>query len=247
MMTLLVRSELLHSKPIQYSVPVETVMQKMFDGQETSDLVISYEGSQVGECSIRIVKDKTKPSSAYLVKSNLKLDFDVFGKQVRLQSSTDSEFDPKYQMTSFHSLTTTGDSKIELQGDLASKEVQLVLHFGDVREKHVLPFAMLEKMGPSGAMGLFGMGGLQLPQSAQEMEKNTLPSLTGRSKGPITTVEDTYIVLGKDKLSTLVVQTKYDDTLWSRVYVSPQGEILKVDTSFGVTMSNSQFVGVGSH
>ena len=246
MMTLLVRSELLHSRPLSYSVPIESVMQKMFEGEETSDLVISYQGNPVGECTIRIVKDRKSPTGSYSVKSALKLDFEVFGKPVRLQSDTDSEFDHKYQMTGFRSLTTTGDSKIELQGTAETKEIQLVVNFGELQEKHTLPFSTLEKMGPSGAMGLFGMGGMQTPRAG----KSAVSHLTQGSQGPVTTVLDTQLELDTDrvKMPALLVDTKYDDTLWSKIYVSPSsGEILKVETSFGVVMLNTQFALVSGH
>lgn len=245
MMTLLIRSELLETKPLGYAVPVETVMQKIFDGGEASDLAIYYQGNRVGRCSLQVVKEKKTPAPSYVVKSELMLDFDMFGKPVRLQSTTDSSFDQKYQMTRFHSHTVTGDSQVEMQGDLASKEVEFVMNFGDgYQEKHKLPFATLEKMGPSGAMGLFGMGGLQLPDAAKDKTASSLlPSMGKANRGPTTSIEEAPLQIGGQKLTALMVHTKYDESLWSKVYVSPMGEVLKVETSFGVTMRNSQLAG----
>jgi hypothetical protein len=169
----------------------------------------------------------------------------MFGKPVRLQSATDSDFDQKYQMTRFHSHTVSGDSQVEMQGDLASKEIEFVLHLGDgYQEKHKLPFAALEKMGPSGAMGLFGMGGLQLPDTSKEKSASSLAPVLGQGKnGPTTSVQEAMLQVGKQKLTAFMVHTKYDESLWSKVYVSPMGEVLKVETSFGVIMRNAQLAG----
>lgn len=242
MMTLLIRSELLQSKPLTYSVPIDTVMQKMFEGGETSDLSISYQGKRIGRCSLQVTKNAAAKPAIYLVKSELMLDFSIMGKAVRLQSWTDSEFDDAYQMTKFRSHTRTGDSKIEVSGDLESKEVELLVNVGnDYQEKHKLPFSSIEQMGPSGAMGLFGMGGLQTSQGA--LENTGLASLQKGKGGPVTTVQEAPLEIGKDKLSTLMVHTRYDDSVWSKVYVNPLGEIIKVETSFGVTMLSAQFSG----
>jgi len=239
MMTLLIRSEFLDNSPLAYSIPVDTVMQKIFEGEEPSDLVIDYQGNRVGRCTLQVVKlGAQKPG--YLVTSELRLDFEVFGKGVSLQSRTDSEFDTAHQMTKFFSRTTTGDTKLEASGDMESKEIQLTLNLGDVKETHKLPFSMLENMGPSGAMGLFGMGGLQLPQDATT-SKPALGALNPGTRGAVTTVEEKHLTIGRIRERTWMVHTKYDDSLWSKVYVNRVGEILKVETSFGVTMLNAQF------
>lgn len=242
MTTLLVQNELLETTPIGYAVPVETVMQKIFDGGESSDLAIFYQGSRVGRCSLQVTKEKKASVPNYVVRSELTLDFDVFGKPVRLQSATDSQFDQKYQLTRFHSHTVSGDSQMEMQGDLASKDIEFVLTLGEgYQEKHKMPFATLEKMGPSGAMGLFGMGGLPLPDTAKDKSANSLTAALGQSKnGPTTSVLEAMLQVGNQKLTTFLVHTKYDESLWSKVYVSPMGEVLKVETSFGVTMRNAQ-------
>jgi len=242
MMTQLVRTELLESKSLAYSVPVETVMQKIFEGDESSELNIFYQGNKVGRCSLQVLKSGKTLATNYVVRSELSLDFDVFGKPVRLQSATDSEFDRRYQMTKFHSHTTSGESQIDMNGDLASKEIQLVLNLGEgYQEKHTLPFASLEKMGPSGAMGLFGMGGLQLPDTSNAKGAASLmPSLESKKGGPKTIVQESPLKVGNQKVTTLMVHTKYDESLWSKVYVNPMGEVLKVETSFGVEMRSAQ-------
>jgi hypothetical protein len=245
MMTLLIRSELLQTTPVAYAVPVETVMQKIFEGEESSDLAIFYQGARVGCCSMQVLKDKKAPRPQYRVRSSLLLNFQVFGKPVRLQSDTDSEFDRRYQMTRFESHTVTGDSKIDMKGDLRSQEIEFVLQFGDgYQEKHKMPFATLEKMGPSGAMGLMGMGGLQLPDSASAKSgTGAWAGLGQRGSGPTTTVQEIPLQAGRQKIHSLMVYTRYDESLWSKVYVSPVGEVLKVETSFGVSMLNAQFAG----
>jgi hypothetical protein len=242
MMTMLIRSELLETSSLAYSVPVETVMQKMFEGEEPSDLVIDYNGARVGHCSLQVTKDRKSPTPRYSVMTELLLDFEVFGRSVRMQSRTDSEFDNKYQMTKFTSRTTTGDSQLEASGDFTSKEVQLAFKLGDVVEKHKLPFSMLENMGPSGAMGLFGMSGMQLPQGGNaEFAKSALSALDTKNRGPVTTVQEKSLMLGHGREQALMVYTKYDESLWTKMYVNRLGEVLKVETSFGVTMLNSQF------
>lgn len=242
MMTLLIRSELLHTNPLTYSVPIETVMQKMFEGEESSDLTIFYQGKRVGTCSFQVAKDRSTNPPHYSVKSELTLDFEMLGRSIRLQSWTDSTFDRRYQMTRFTSQTTTGDTRIDLKGDLASQFVEFELKMGNgVTEKHKLPFSAIEQMGPSGALGLFGMGGLQASDTqGAEAETPSWLSLNPGGNGPATVVQDTPLQVGKEKLQTLMVHTRYDDSLWSKVYVSPVGEVLKVETSFGVMMLSSQ-------
>lgn len=241
MMSLLIRSELLGTKPLTYDVPIETVMQKMFESGASSDLLIQHQGSEVGTCSLQIVKERGTPTASYRVHTDLNLNLQVWGRSLRLSSSTDSFFDHRYRLTRFMSHTATGDSKIEASGDVASKEIQLSFNVGGVQEKHKLPFSLLENMGPSGAMGLFGMGGLQLPpEGSGAFAKSALNALAPNNRGPVTTVQETHLMFGKEPVSTWMVHTQYDESLWSKVYVERSGEIQRVETSFGVTMVNAQ-------
>jgi hypothetical protein len=248
MMSLLIRSELFHIAPLAYSVPLETVMQKMFEGEEPSDLTIYHQGNVVGSCSLQIKKDNTGSVPLYRVNSHLKLDFEVFGRSLRLNSSTDSYFDRRYQMTRFSSQTTTGDSKVEAAGDLESREVVVKFSLGNVEETHRIPFATLENMGPSGAMGLLGMGGLQLPSDGRlDPARSSLMAAMPSGRGPVTTVQEHRLMVEKEPLQTFLVHTTYDESVWSKVYVSPQGEILKVETSFGVTMLAAPLAATVNH
>lgn len=241
MMTLLIRSELLHTDPLSYSVPIATVMQKMFEGEESSDLTIFYQGKRVGTCSFQVTKDRSTNPPQYSVKSELTLDFEMLGRSIRLRSWTDSAFDKGYQMTRFLSQTTTGDTRIDLKGDLASRLVEFELKMGNgVTEKHTLPFSSIEQMGPIGALGLFGMGGLHASGTTTGPKETPSWLNLNPGGGPTTVVQDTPLRVGNEKLQALMVHTRYDDSLWSKVYVSPVGEVLKVETSFGVMMWSSQ-------
>ena len=242
MMSALVRLEFFPQSSGLGDVPPEVVLHKIFHHEEDTRLNVSYQGQAIGFCKVEINpvlspgnpldKSPATKTTAYRVRSELTLTLTLLGTPSRLRLVGDSLFDEHYQLESFHLKTSIGDGTIDVRGDAASKKVHVDYAVGELREKRDFDFAQVQGAGLASAMGLPG-----LPSFAGGPLGLGPAGPAGPAGPPSTLIYLADLPVGDAILrKNYLVESKLDKNMWAKMWVSQRGEVLKVETSFGLTM-----------
>ena len=246
MMGALVRMEFYPQQRGMGDVPPQVVLRKVFNHEEDTRLDVSYQDESIGFCKVEIAPiareadagasgRSDKPYPAYRVHSDLNLTLSLMGTPSRLRLVGDSIFNNEYEIESFHLKTDIGEGRIDVRGDSISNTVTVDFEIGDMRDHRVFDFAQVRGAGLASAMGLPGLanfsffGGGGMPTAFNQSNPNA-------SAGSATTIILTDLRVGDLTLRTYQVESRMDQNMWARLWVSERGEVLKVETSFGLTM-----------
>ncbi len=228
-------------------VPPELVLRKIFNNPDSPGLNVFYHGSPLGFCKVEFTPIFTttnevpaRPTS-YRVQSELTLTVQGGFPANRIRLIGDSYFNSKFEMESFHLRSGFAENRFEVRGDAASNKVVLDVEFGEFREHRELEFSRIQGAGLAGAMGVPGLSSFGLIGGVPMG-----PGGLGMSQ-PKTRIYLTDLHVGEAKMQAYLIDSRFDDTLWSKLWVSQRGEILKVDTSVGVTMVQNMFAQDGMH
>lgn len=239
MMVALVRLEFFPHPSGVSEVPLELVLRKMFNNPENPGLSVNYRGQSLGffkvdfapiyDGSTAVSAEKNNPSvEGYQVQSELNFLLPGSNHANRLRMVSQSRFDRQYELQTLRLRTTFAEGLVEVYGDRASNRLVVDFEFGSYRERREFDFARLANSGFAGAMGLPGMSGLGL--------------LGGGANGVVAGLNATTrcylsdLPVGDARLKTYLVDYRIDDGLWAKMWVSLRGELLKVETSLGLTM-----------
>ncbi len=249
MMTALVRLEFFPAPAGVGDVPSQLVLRKIFSYEDDTRLNVSYQGRDIGFCKLEIEPLTARDTAAadgpgvapvihdgYRVRSELTLTLALMGTPSHLRLVGDSLFNPDYEIESFHLRTQIGEGRVELRGDAESNQVLVDFQFGQIRDQRVFDFDQVEGAGLASAMGLPGLANFSF------LGGGGMPGGFGRhgsdpsSFAATTTIHLADLRLGTVVLRTYLVESRLEENLWARMWVSERGEVLKVETSFGLTM-----------
>lgn len=251
MMVALVRLEFFPEPLGVGDVPPEVVLRKVFTHEEDTRLNVFYQGSGIGFCKVEILPIFETASNVvvttnevaqarltgYNVRSELTLTLSLLGAPSRLRLVGDSRFNPAYQMDAFHLNTAIGDGTIEVRGDARTNKMMVDFEFGDLKDHRVFDFAQVRGAGLASAMGLPGLanfsflGGGGMPTAFAQGGPGG-----GNPPESSTRIYLTDLRVGTIVLRTYLVESKFDQNMWARMWISERGEVLKVETSVGLTM-----------
>ncbi|MCS7047732.1 MAG: hypothetical protein NZ483_00370 [Verrucomicrobiae bacterium] len=239
MMLTLVRTEFFPHPTGVSEVPLELVLRKMFNNTESPGLSVNYRGQSLGFFKVDFTPiheggeargaDRTGGTvEGYQVQSELNFLLPGSNKSNRLRVVSQSRFDPQYELQTLRLRTTFAEGVVEVQGDKASNRLVVDFEFANYRERREFEFDRFVGSGIAGAMGLPGMSGLGL--------------LGGGASGVVAGLNASTrcylsdLPVGDTRLKTYLVDYRIDDSLWAKMWVSLRGELLKVETSLGLTM-----------
>ncbi len=232
-------------EPLNVSeVPAELVLRRIFHNSDSPGLDVYYQGVPLGFCKIEFTPMRdtmelptgsvTAPSR-YRVQSELTLTLVTGALPHRMRLTGDSYFNAQFEMESFHLRSNIGEGRLEVRGDSVSNKVVLDMELGEFRDHRELDFSRIQGAGLAGAIGLPGLSSFGLIGGVP-----VSPGGLGMSQ-PATRIYLTDLHIGEAVMRTYLVESRLDDTLWSKMWVSQRGEILKIETSVGVTMIQNSF------
>ena len=235
MMASLVRMEFFPQAVALDAVPRELVLGRVFANPEPAKLDIFYRGSRIGFCRVEIAPQANldseqlpaadQPPQFYRVKSHIMMGLSVMGKRSRLQWMGTSVFDARYQVNNFQLKASVGEGHVNINGDKATGRVRVQSEFADWHDDREFGFQELQSTNLANAVGMPGLAG-------------TLG--VGSSSGSIPTLATTTVLgslkIGNASVRTYVVESKVNDNLWAKIWISERGEVLQVSTSMGLTM-----------
>jgi hypothetical protein len=152
-----------------------------------------------------------------------------------LRLTGDTWFNTNYEMGDFHIKTSILDALIEITGEKAKNKVRVSFTLGEKREERVLDFGQMQGAGLASAFGLpglanfsfLGAGGMPSPFGVGAADSAAQPS---------TTTQLATLDVRGNALQVYLIESKFDQTMWAKIWVTELGEVLKVETSFGLTM-----------
>ena len=247
MMVALVRLEFFPQPAPIGNVSSERVLRTLFANPEPARLNVYYQGADIGTCRVEvtpsIVGDPDSPAKSnrvYQVRSELMLAMSVFGMPSRLRLVGRSLFNHDYSLDNFNLKTTISDNSVEIHGDAASKKVNVLFAFGNTVERREFDFNQVQGAGVASALGLPGLANFGLLGGGAPADFGNSPPSAAPSRSA-TTIYLGHLKIGDTSLRTFVMESKMDRSMWAKIWISEVGEVLRVDTSMGLTMLSDNF------
>jgi hypothetical protein len=235
MVTLLIRSEYFPEHASLYRLPVSYVGKKIFTSDTGSDMTIYYKQNVVGRIMI-----EPSPPNERILKGNLKLDWPVLGQQYEGEAYFTFLFNPALEVDQFSIASKSDNSSLIVDGSRLEDNINAHFRVNDVKLDRRYKWAELEKQSYEGMMaGLNQQLGIQqLPPAllAGKVRKITWYAASGN------------LTRRGDKIDALLIATEGDRDYWVKVWVTPSGEILMVETSpaIGITLENKALMDIPS-
>jgi hypothetical protein len=259
MMAALVRVEFFPRESRLLPLSTEQVLAQIVKNSEPARLDVIYQDQKIGSCRVGIAplaevealealpeNSSTKPG-AYLVDGSLTLNLFVFGTPSRFRLSGKLRFDAKYELKRFDLQSHVGASQFAVAGNAETKQVQLRYNTGEGLEERALNYGetgasanLIQAMGLPGLPSIPGFGGWPVGHSDQLVQQTLSRAVTRAYR-------DTIQINGLDQ-RVYLVHTRFDEglNLWSKIWIDEEGNVLKVDTSFGLTLVSDR-VDFGDH
>lgn len=235
-MAALVRLEYFPTPSALEAVPTGFVLRKLLANPEPANLTIYYQSAEIGTCSIGVSPTRTSldgdaSTPGYRVTTDLRVRASLFGMPTRVRLEGLSLFNEQYDMTQFNLTTRVGEGRVSVTGDRHTDKVKMTLNLGDGEETREFSFAQLSNGELAGVLGLPQLASFGLPGHLGGAGHGAAGD---RSIEPRTRVD--MFPIGGGTLRTYLVDYRIDDRMWAKIWVSPAGEVLQVDTSFGLKM-----------
>lgn len=232
MMTALVRTEYLGERGGP-EVPAKLVLKKIFSQESPARLNVFYQNELIGFCKVEVspvAADGPQPAvlpAAYRVDSSLVLTLDRFGFGSPLRAEGETYFNAQYGVTAYQLSVKVDDLRLVLAGDTATRKVSMDLTAPGTRDRREFDLGQLSGAGLAGVLGLPGLGMLN---------PGVLTNATAATGRNSATVRMGRLPIGSDHEDAYLVAARLNESLWARIWISKQGEVLKVDTPFQVTL-----------
>ncbi len=254
MMAALVRVEFF-PEPAQFEkVPVERIMHRIFSNAEPTRLNVYYQKQHIGTCTLDITP-VTSPGSnpaaaaAYTAQADVKIfDLPFYDKQTPFNLLAKGKCDARYQVREFSLWAALGAAHLNVDGNLQTGKVHLTYDADGLREDRQLDLN-------HGAAGGGLADAVGLPALANAALLTGLGAAGGHAdgpaKGPASPPVRTTGCYGKLPIAEFNqrgyrIESRLSDTMWARIWVDEQGDVLLVDTSAGLSMRSELIDGLNT-
>lgn len=245
MMLALVRTEYFPHPTGVSEVPLELVLRKMFNNAETPGLTVYYRGQSLGFFKVDFSPMDSDPDMlreagggsflrGYQVQSELNFMLPGSASSNRLRVVSQSRFNEQYELQTLKLRTTFAEGWVDVVGDRTTNRLTVNFEFGQYREQREFNFAQVAGSGLAGALGLPGMSGLGLMGSG-----------AGGMAAGLSATTRCYLSdmpVGDARLKAYLIDYRVDESLWAKLWVSLRGELVRVETSLGLTMQQEAMV-----
>jgi hypothetical protein len=175
--------------------------------------------------------------AGYQVHTELTIALANFGIPSRLRVVGHTQFGPAFDIAAFKVHTTIGDGHVEVHGDSASQKLTVDFEIGGYHDRRLFDYQQLRGAGLQSLIGMAGLANLGMLSGAGVAEALPPSALGAPATGKkLTTVRTSRLRIAGETEETYLIETRLDESLWAKVWISKQGEVLKVDTSLRVTL-----------
>lgn len=228
MVALLVRSEYFPEHASLYQLPISYVGRKIFTSDTGSDMAILYKQIYVGKIFI-----EPSPTNERVLKGNIRLNWPVLGKAVRAEIFFSFTFNPKLEVEEFNINSHSEDTVLNFDGSRLQDRIDANFRInGSIIEKH-FKWSEMERKNFEDTM----MSGVNDQLGLQQLP----PALIAGSTQELRWYAASANLTRHDrKVDALLIATEGNRDYWVKIWVTPSGEILFIQTSptIGITLEN---------
>ena len=228
MMAALVRVEYSEQLSRWDEVPLSLVVQKVFGNPDPIRLNVYSQDKLLGYCRLDIVPlsgpgtNLTTAAAgrpaAYHVQSELAVTLAIGNMPTRVRVTADGRFTRRFVAERFRLRGAIGEIHFDLHGGDTNQPLAVSYDLGDGNGRRQLKFDDPSSAGLATALGL--------PATA----------LPGVAAAANTKAYFGRFTLGAAVQRGYLVETRVNDAIWVKVWVDEAGQVLRVDTSAGLTL-----------
>jgi hypothetical protein len=223
----LIRSEYFPNSTLQ-EVPLQTVLSKVFRHQSTSPLKVFWREEEIGMITFRLLSG----SPAFM---NVKVDvvLPVLGEKPKLQCDVDGRFSKSRELTHLKAVGKVDDVKFDISSD--QKVIKLKVKGAGWDEDREIPIKNLRLDDKDLSKAL--------PELKEELSPHHIEQAHALLDQWKWTASASRLQRKGDWIDTYVIKGELDQKIWMRLWLTQTGELLKVDSGFGLNAVNEDFFG----
>ncbi len=225
MVMLLIRSEYFPQQASLYRLPVSYVGKKIFGSDTGSDLAMYYKQFFVGRMLIA-----PSPPGERVLKGSVKLDWPVLGQPYRAEIYYSFLFNPMLGIDAFNLTSKSESGSVAITGNRLMDRIDAGLHFQSMTIDQHFKWSELERKNYADLITSLG----------QDPGLQQLSLAGGTAKEIRWYAASASLMRGDKRTDALVIATESNRDYWIKIWVTPSGEVLLVQTSpaIGVTLEN---------
>lgn len=225
---LLVRSEYFPESSPLHRLPPAFVGERFLRHESSSALKVVWKGENVGSLNIRVA-----PGGLPSISGSGQLDIPILGRRPRLTFETDCRLKPDRHLRRLMLRGALDQVAFEVLADSETDSLRVSAHGPGVDEEREFRMSELERGGGKGVLA--NLQGLP-PDAVRSPDQINAMTQTARLQAASTRIER----LG-EWMDAYMVEGRVDANSWVKLWMSPTGEILKLESSFGLTAINEDF------
>jgi hypothetical protein len=229
MTVLLVRSELCPESSSAHRMPPALVLARFLRGESQSALGLWWKGERVGSCLLRVF-----PGSLTRLHGVLEGSVPVLGRRHAGKVELDCSLRRARELEALRVRGRVEDVSVDVQADAARNLVRWRVAGGGMNEEREMPLRELAEGGVAGLQKRLG----ELPQ---EWRTPAAGQLAAGARAWKLFAASTRLSRRGVSVDAYVLEARLDANWWARLWVSPTGELLKLESSFGLRALNEDY------
>jgi len=217
---LLIENEYLMESSIFHRLPVEYLREKFFQHENQSTLKIVWKGETIGGIALQVF-----PRQGPALRGTSQLIIPILGQKPSLRIEMELKLKQDYELDQLELTGKYDGMNFDVSASSKTGKLKFKIDGKGISEEHELSLADVTS------------------ERREELltKMPSLPSLPINTKGYQLRASSVRIYRHEDWMDAYLLETRIDANSWLKIWMSPTGELLKADSSFGLTAINEDF------
>lgn len=228
---LLIRSEYYPEGSALQQVPPAHLLTRFLRNEALSSLSVLWKGEPIGAVSLRVYAPNM---GGTLMSGTVRVILPILGREPKFHMDMQCRVKSRKEFDRLHLNGKFETTSFDVDADAARDLLRIESSGPHGQERHELKLSELTTNGGKNIVGKFpqlkDMGSLP---SAQSVE-STLAAVR-------LTAASTKLKRRGEMMDAYVFQIRQDANLWFKLWMAPTGDLLKFDSSFGLTALNEDY------
>ena len=225
----LARSEFSPESSLLHQVPPQYVLQKILKHENISALKIDWKDETIGSFNLRVTTGE-RP----LVRSSLQCVIPALGQKPKLRFEINCRLKSNREVESFRIQGRWQEIDFTAVSDDPGGRIELEAHGPGIDTKR--DFFARDFLKPGNTNLLAAIP--EFSRQAPLLQAGDPSAMLGRWRA---NASSTRISRRDEWMDAYLLSARLDENFWVKVWVSPTGELLKLDSSFGLRAINEDF------
>ena len=226
---LLMRGEYFPESSLVHRVPPQYLLTRFLRFDSASGLSFTWKDENVGTLSVRVLAGR-RPT----VNGSTDLVFPILGEKPKLRMEWQCRLKTNRDLDALQLHGVFQEIRFALSADAALNRLDLEAVGAGLQEKHSFPLKELTANGGRDWMkqmpGLAGAGVLPSEEAMNTMSQTVQWNAAS-----------TWVMRQGARMDAYVLEARVDANSWFKLWMSPTGDLLKLDSSFGLSAINEDF------